>query len=76
MNDGKNEEKNDIDNKDNNIFIPTIVINIFMILNSLLLSILNIKNKRLHILACANFLIISFIILLDNILRIIPLPEH
>ena len=76
MNNGKNEEKNDIDNKDNNIFIPTIILNVLIILISLYLSILYIKSKRLHILACANFLIISFIVFLDNILRIIPLPDN
>ena len=75
MNDGKNEEKNNIDNKDNKIFIPAIILNILIILISLYLSILYIKSKRLHILACANFIIISFIVFLDNILRIIPLPE-
>ena len=57
------------------IFIPIIFLNSLMILISLYLSILYIKSKRLHILACANFIILSFIILFDNILRIIPLPD-
>lgn len=57
------------------ILIPIIFLNSFMILISLYLSILYIKSKRLHILACANFIILSFIILFDNILRIIPLPD-
>ena len=69
-----NEEKKP-EKPEKKILIPIIFLNSFMILISLYLSILYIKSKRLHILACANFIIISFIILFDNILRIIPLPD-
>ena len=69
-----NEEKKP-EKPEKKILIPIIFLNSFMILISLYLSILYIKSKRLHILACANFIILSFIILFDNIFRIIPLPE-
>ncbi len=69
-----NEEKKP-EKPEKKILIPIIFLNSFMILISLYLSILYIKSKRLHILACANFIILSFIILFDNILRIIPLPD-
>jgi hypothetical protein len=59
-----------------NIYIPIIILNIFVILISLYLSIMFIKSKRLHIYPCYNCLIINFIILLDNILRMIPLPSN
>ena len=57
------------------IIIPVIILNFIMILFSLYLSILFLKSKRLHIYPCYNCLIISFIILLDNILRLIPIPS-
>ena len=68
-------EENKPEKPEKKIFIPIIFLNSLMILISLYLSILYIKSKRLHILACANFIILSFIILFDNIFRIIPLPE-
>lgn len=58
------------------IFIPTLIINIIIIIISFYLSILYIKSKTLHIYPCYNFLILSFIIFLDNIFRIIPLDNN
>ena len=58
------------------IFIPTIILNIIIIIISFYLSILYIKSKTLHIYPCYNFLILSFIIFLDNIFRIIPLDNN
>lgn len=66
----------DLDNQiKKDIFIPIIILNFIIILITLYLSILFIKSKELHIYPCYNFLILSFIILLDNILRLIPVPE-
>ena len=58
------------------VFIPTLIINIIIIIISFYLSILYIKSKTLHIYPCYNFLILSFIIFLDNIFRIIPLDNN
>ena len=57
------------------IIIPVIILNCIMILFSLYLSILFLKSKRLHIYPCYNCLIISFIILFDNVLRLIRIPS-
>ena len=58
------------------IFIPTLILNIFIIIISFYLTILYIKSKTLHIYPCYNFLILSFVIFLDNIFRIIPLDNN
>ena len=64
-----------MDEENKKIFIPTIILNVIIIFISFYLSILYIKSKRLHIIPCYNLIIFVFIILLDNILRIIPFPD-
>ena len=53
-------------------FIPTIILNTLIIIISLYLFFLFIKSKSFHTYPCYNIIIFSFIILLDNILRVIP----
>ena len=66
---GENEE----DNKD--IFIPLIILNVIIIIITLYLSILFCISKSCHTIPCYNIIIFSFIICLDNILRIIPFKD-
>ena len=53
-------------------FIPTIILNTLIIIISLYLLFLFIKSKSFHNYPCYNIIIFSFIILLDNVLRVIP----
>lgn len=69
------KEDNEEQDINEEIFIPTIIINIILILISFYLLFLYIKSKTLRSYPCYNFIIISFIILLDNILRLIPIPN-
>lgn len=55
--------------------IPLIILNIIIIIISLYLIFLFFKSKSFHKYPCYNMIIFSFIILLDNILRIIPINE-
>lgn len=54
------------------ILIPLIIINAIIILISLYLSFLFIKSKAFKNYPCYNMILFSFVILIDNILRIIP----
>ena len=56
-------------------YISLIILNIFTIIFSLYLFFLFIKSKSFHTYPCYNIIIFSLIILLDNILRIIPLSD-
>lgn len=67
---GENEE----DNKED-IFIPLIILNVIIIIITLYLSILFCISKSFHSIPCYNIIIFSFIIFLDNILRIIPFKD-
>ncbi len=55
-----------------NTFIVTIIFNTLIIIISLYLFFLFIKSESFHTYPCYNIIIFSFIILLDNILRVIP----
>ena len=56
-------------------YIPLVILNIFTIIISLYLFFLFIKSKSFHTYPCYNIIIFSLIILLDNILRILPLSD-
>jgi hypothetical protein len=63
---------------ENYVKVCIYVLNGFMILIGIYLVFLFIKSKALHTFSCYNILIMCFTILLDNIIRIIPvhsLPE-
>ena len=51
------------------------VLNGFMILIGIYLAFLFFKSKELHTYSCYNIIIMSFIILLDNIIRVIPIQS-
>lgn len=53
-------------------FLITIILNSLIIIISLYLFFLFIKSSAFHTYPCYNIIIFSFIILIDNILRIIP----
>ena len=53
-----------------------IILNILIILIGLYLGFLFIKSKSFNTYACYNMIIFSFILFLDNILRIIPLESN
>lgn len=53
--------------------IPLIILNIIIIIISLYLIFLFFKSKTFHKYPCYNMIIFSFIILLDNIFRVIPI---
>ena len=53
-------------------FITSIILNSLIIIISLYLFFLFIKSSAFHTYPCYNIIIFSFIILIDNILRIIP----
>ena len=59
-----------------NIYIPIIIVNCIIILISLYLTFLFIKSKSFKTYPCYNMIIFSFIILIDNILRIIPINDN
>lgn len=54
------------------LLIPLIILNVIIILISLYLSFLFIKSKAFKTYPCYNMILISFVVLIDNILRIIP----
>ena len=56
-------------------YISLYILNIFTIIFSLYLFFLFIKSKSFHTYPCYNIIIFSLIILLDNILRILPLSD-
>ena len=56
--------------------IPLIILNIFIIIICLYLLLLFFKSKSFHSYPCYNMIIFSFIILVDNIFRIIPINEN
>ena len=56
--------------------IPLIILNIIIIIISLYLLFLIFKSKSFHKYPCYNMIIFSFIIFIDNILRIIPTNEN
>ena len=62
--------------KKNEIFIPTIILNIIIILICLYLFILFVKNKTFHSWPCINIITFSLIVMLDNILRLLPFNNH
>ena len=55
--------------------IPLIILNIFIIIICLYLLLLFFKSKSFHSYPCYNMIIFSFIILVDNIFRIIPINK-
>ena len=57
------------------IIIVIIVINVLIILISLYLSILYIKSKEFHSYSCGYILVLSFSLLIDNIMRLIPISS-
>ena len=56
-------------------FIPTIIVNILIIIIGFYLFFLFVKSKSFHTYPCYNMIIFSLILLLDNIFRIIPLKD-
>ncbi len=56
-------------------YISLYILNIFTIIFSLYLFFLFIKSKSFHTYPCYNIIIFSLIILLDNILRVLPLSD-
>ena len=58
----------------NEIFIPTIIINVIIILITIYILILYIKSKELRSYSCAHILNLSIVFCLDNIIRLIPIP--
>ena len=63
----------DVENERNEgIFIVTIILNSFIIIISFYLAFLLIKSKTFHTVPCYNMIIFSLILLLDCILRLIP----
>ena len=55
--------------------IPLLLLNIIIIIISFYLVFLFFKSKTFHNYPCYNMIILSFIILIDNILRIIPINK-
>ena len=53
-------------------YIPTYILNGFLILIAIYIFILYIKDKNFHEIPCYNMMIISLLIFFDNVLRIIP----
>ena len=62
-------------NEEDSISAITIVVNVIIIIISFYLFFLFVKSKSFHTYPCYNMIIFSFILLLDNILRIIPLSD-
>jgi len=58
------------------IDIVTYIFTVFVILISFYLVFLYLKSKEFHKIQCYNIIIISIIVLLDNILRIIPMDIY
>ena len=67
--------KNDSLDDDKGAFIPTLIVNILIIIIGLYLSFLLIKSKSFHTYPCYNMIIFSLILFFDNILRILPLTD-
>lgn len=63
-----------MEDKDN-ILKPLIILNVIIIIITLYLSILFCISKSFHSIPCYNMIIFSFILCLDNILRIIPFKD-
>ena len=61
---------------ENSLFIPIIILNILIIIIGLYLTFLFIKSKSFHTYPCYNMMIFSFILILDNVLRILPLTDN
>ena len=63
----------DVENERNEgIFIVTIILNSFIIIISFYLAFLFIKSKTFHTVPCYNMIIFSLILFLDCILRLLP----
>ena len=60
---------------EDDIFIPTIIINILIILITIYVLILYIKSKELRSYSCAHILNLCIIFFLDNVIRIIPVSD-
>ena len=74
---GESDNSNDDgQNKDKDIFIPVLILNILIIIIGLYLSFLLIKSKSFHTYPCYNMIIFSLILFFDNILRIIPFTDN
>ena len=56
-------------------YIPTLIVNILIIIIGFYLFFLFVKSKSFHTYPCYNMIIFSLILLLDNIFRIIPLQD-
>lgn len=56
-------------------YIPTLIVNILIIIIGFYLFFLFVKSKSFHTYPCYNMIIFSLILLLDNIFRIIPLKD-
>lgn len=56
-------------------YIPTLIVNILIIIIGFYLFFLFVKSKSFHTYPCYNMIIFSLILLLDNIFRIIPLHD-
>ena len=57
------------------VFWPTIILNVFIILICFYLLFVFLKSKTFHSWPCINIITFSLILFLDNILRIIPLTD-
>lgn len=57
------------------ILIVIIVINCFIVIISLYLTFLYIKSKELHSYSCRHIIVLSLSILIDNIVRLIPISR-
>ena len=72
-----NEDSNEDDKKIEltPLLISTISMNCIIIIITIYLLFLYIKSKEFHSYSCGNVLILSFIILIDNIFRLIPISR-
>lgn len=61
---------------DNSLFVPIIILNVLIIIIGIYLSFLFIKSKSFHTYPCYNMMIFSFILIFDNILRILPITDN
>lgn len=73
MNEDSSDDNNNIELTP--LLISTIVMNCLIILISIYLLFLYIKSKEFHSYSCGNVVILSFTILIDNIVRLIPISK-
>ena len=71
MNEEVEEEKVEI----TPALVTTFVINGLIIIITLYLAFLYIKSKEFHSYSCGHILILSFLIFLDNAIRLIPISS-